>query len=163
MAKNKKKQKDLEPEILNRKARHNYHIDDTIEVGIKLLGTEIKSIREGRISLAEGYVRAQEQPPLLEVHGIHIGEYGPAGAGSLQHTPIRTRKLLAHKREILKLAKASAAKGMTIVPLKVYFKNGFAKMLIGVARGKATYDKREDIKEREAKRDIDRALSKKIR
>lgn len=159
----KKNKKDHEPEILNRKARHNYHIDDTLEVGIKLLGTEIKSIREGRISLGEGYVRAQEQPPMLEIHAIHIGEYGPAGGGSLQHTPTRTRKLLAHKREIVKLARASSAKGMTIVPLKVYFKNGFAKMLIGVARGKASFDKREDIKEREAKRDIDRALSKKIR
>jgi SsrA-binding protein len=153
---------DAEPEILNRKARHDYHIDQTLEVGIKLLGTEIKSIREGRVSLGEGYVRAQESPLLLEVHGIHIGEYGPAGAGSLQHTPTRTRKLLAHKREIIKLARASSAKGMTIVPLKVYFKNGFAKMLIGVARGKANYDKREDIKSREAQRDIDRALSRRV-
>lgn len=151
------------PEIVNRRARHEYHIEETLEVGIALVGSEVKSVRAGKVSLAEGYVRAEEESLRLELHGLHIAEYGPAGSGPLQHRPLRTRTLLAHKREIRKLAKASAAKGMTIVPLKLYFsQRGMAKLLIGVARGKAQHDKRQDIKKREQDREIRRAMSQRL-
>lgn len=159
----KKKGRTDAPEVVNRRARHEYHIDDTLEVGIALVGTEVKSVRAGRVSLQEAYVRAEGEPPRLEVHGLHIGEYAPAGAGPLQHRPLRTRKLLAHKREILKLAKASAVKGATIVPLKMYFNaHGYAKLLIGVARGKAQHDKRQDIKKREQDRELRRVMSRPV-
>ena len=157
----KKKKKPGEPKTIeNRKARHDYWIEDTLEVGIMLVGTEVKSIRDGNISLAEGYVRVQEQPPALYLHGINIGEYGPAGPG--QHSAVRTRKLLAHKREILKLARRVTQKGMTVVPLRLYFKNGYAKLLIGVGRGRRKGDKRQAIAEREARRDVDRAMSRRM-
>ncbi|MCB9838871.1 MAG: SsrA-binding protein SmpB [Phycisphaeraceae bacterium] len=146
-----------EPEIVNRKARHDYTIEETLEVGIRLAGTEVKAVRAGRISLNEAYVRAESTPPSLTLHAAHIGEYAPAGAN--QHPAVRQRELLAHKREIADLARLSAVKGVTIVPLKLYFKNGYAKLLIGVGRGKGRSDKREDLKKREAQRDIDRAMS----
>lgn len=149
-----------EPEIHNRKARHLYHIDETLECGIKLVGTEVKSVRAGRISIAEGYVIARAEPPALEIVGIHIDEYAPAGSGT--HRPTQTRALLAHKREIRKLARKTVEKGVTIVPLKVYFKNGYVKVLIGVGRGKREHDKRQDIKKRETDRDMRRAMSKKV-
>lgn len=147
------------PEILNRRARHEYSVEDTLEVGVRLVGTEVKSVREGRVSLGEAYVRATEQPLELLLLGAHIGEYAPGGVR--QHPAVRQRILLAHKREIVKLARASDRKGYTIVPLKMYFKNGFAKLLIGLARGKGQSDKREDLKKRDAQRDIDRAMSRK--
>jgi len=153
-----KKSNSNEPEVLNRKARHRYAIEETLEVGIRLAGTEVKAVRAGRISLGEAYVRAELSPPSLTLHSAHIGEYAPAGAN--QHPAVRQRTLLAHKREIQKLGRLSEAKGVTIVPLKLYFKNGYAKLLIGVGRGKGKSDKREDLKEREAKRDIDRAMSR---
>ena len=148
------------PEIHNRRARHDYHIEDTLEVGIKLRGTEIKSVRAGRISLQEGYVTASEAPVALELHAVRIDEYGPAGGLHRQHIPVRPRVLLAHVREIRKLARAAVVKGYTIVPLKLYFKEGKAKLLIGVARGKAVHDKREDIKKRDAQREMHRATSR---
>jgi len=160
MAKGKKKQPDNEPEVLNRKARHDYHIEETLEVGIKLHGSEVKAVRAGKISLGEAYVRAEQVPLSLSLHSAHIGEYAPAGPN--QHAAVRQRTLLAHKREIAKLAMLSAAKGVTIVPLKLYFKNGYAKLLVGVGRGKGKSDKREDLKKREAQRDIDRAMSKRV-
>lgn len=152
-----------EPTIENRRARFEYHIGETYEVGIALRGTEIKSVRAGHVSLGEGYVRATANPLELTLHSANIGEYGPAGpiGNGRQHTPTRVRVLLAHKREILKLAAASEVKGMTIVPLKLFFKNGYAKLLIGVAKGKAKHDKRDTIKDREAKREIDRAMTRK--
>ncbi len=160
---NKKKGRDDAPEILNRRARHEYHIEDTLEVGIALLGTEVKSVRAGRVSLAEAYVTAEAEPARLEVHGLHINEYAPAGSGPLQHRPLRNRKLLAHKREILKLARASSAKGYTIVPLKMYFNDhGYAKLLIGLAKGKATHDKRQAIKKREQDRELRRVMSTRV-
>lgn len=146
--------------IENRKARFDYHILDTLEVGIVLTGPEVKSVREGKVSLAEGYVRAAAEPPDLSLYGVNIAEYAPAGAH--QSSPTRTRRLLAHKKEILKLAKESAVKGMTIVPLKLYFKNGYAKILVGVAQGKTRGDKRATIAKRESDRDINRAMSKRI-
>jgi SsrA-binding protein len=154
-----KSSKTRQPTITNRRARHDYLIEDTLECGIKLTGTEVKSVRNGHVSLAEGYVRATEDPPSLELHGVHIAEY-PNAAEHHQHDPIRVRRLLAHKREILKLSANTREKGVTIVPLKLYFVNGRAKLLIGVGRGKRKADKRQDIARREAKRDIERELSR---
>lgn len=148
------------PTIENRKARHDFAIGDTLEVGIVLTGPEVKSIRDAKVSIGEGYVRVQENPPALWLHGVTILEYGPAaGRPGIPKTD-RTRKLLAHAREIRKLARQVDQKGMTIVPLKLYFKNGYAKLLIGVGRGKSKSDKRRAIGEREAKRAIDRAMSR---
>lgn len=153
------------PTIENRRARHDYAILDTLETGIVLRGSEAKSVRDGKVSLAEGFVRPQANPPALLLYGVDIAEYAPGGpAGSPgQHKPKRARTLLAHKREILKLARQVDEKGMTIVPLKLYFKNGFAKLLIGVAKGKAQHDKRQSIAKRETDRDIQRALSRRVR
>lgn len=156
----KKKSSTTTPSVENRKARHNYFILDTLEVGIVLRGTEVKSVRDGRISIAEGYVRVEPTPPALYLHGVDIGEYAPAGP--LTHSAKRTRKLLAHKREILKLARAVDQKGVTVIPLKLYFKDGYAKLLIGLGKGKAAHDKRESIKDRDAKRDISRAMSRRM-
>lgn len=159
--KNKKKV-DRTPEIENRRARYDYFIDETLEVGIKLVGTEVKSIRAGRASLKEGYVRVQaENPPSLWLHSVHVGEYDHA-AKAFQHNPTRTRLLLASKREIRDLARKTEVRGITIVPLKLYFKGPYAKLQIGVARGKKQHDKRETIKDRDAKRQIDRAMTRKV-
>ncbi len=164
MAKSKKKSKNSgPPTIENRKARHDYHIDRTLEVGIKLTGTEVKSLRDGKGSLKEGYVRVQEsRPPSLWLHSVHIPEYNHA-AKAFQHAPTRTRLLLANKREIEQLAKETQVRGVTVIPLKLYFKGPFAKLQIGVARGKKQHDKRHDIKEREHQRAIDRAMSTKVK
>ncbi|CAG0958892.1 SsrA-binding protein [Phycisphaerales bacterium] len=142
----------------NRKARHDYVIGETLEVGMILRGSEVKSVRDGKVSLGEGWILAKEEPLELSLMNVNIGEFGPAGA--LGHKPTRPRGLLAKKREIHKLAKAMAVKGATIVPLKMYFKNGYAKLLVGIAKGKAAHDKREAIQKREAKRDMDRAMSR---
>ena len=157
----KKSDKTEERTIENRRARFDYEIGETVECGIKLYGPEVKSVRAGLVSLAEGYVRAD--PPRLTLHGVNIAGYGPAGpvgGQNRQADPIRTRPLLAHKNEISKLWKAQQIKGNTIVPLKIYFKNGYAKCLIGVGTGRKAGDKREAIREREMKRDIDRAMTK---
>lgn len=154
--------KPRQPSIENRRARHEYFIDETLECGIKLTGTEVKSVRNGQVSLAEGYVRAVEEPPSLTLHGGHIAEYAPAGE-KRQHDPVRVRVLLAHRREIRKLAEKTRAKGLTLVPLKMYFVNGRAKLLIGLARGKKHRDKRQDEATRQAKREMDRAMARKRR
>ena len=148
-----------EPVIQNRKARHSYAISETLECGIKLTGTETKSVRAGQVSLGEGYVRAEDAPVSLVLHGVHIAEYPPAGPAR-QHQPDRARVLLAHKREIRKLAVAARAKGFAIVPLKMYFVNGRAKVLIGLGQGKKQRDRRQDIRERDARRHMDRALKR---
>jgi SsrA-binding protein len=165
MAKNQDKPNTNERVIENRKARHDYAILDSLECGIILRGSEVKSVRAGAVSLGEGWVKAEGSPPSLLLYGVNIAEYGPAGpiGGAGQHKPTRGRALLAHKREIVKLARQSEEKGLTIVPLKMYFKNGYAKVLIGVARGKTSHDKRESIKEREHARDIQRATSRRAR
>src|SRR5258708_2183449 len=126
----KKKPNAEGPVIENRKARHDYFIHETLETGIVLVGSEVKAIRDGKASLAEGYIRVEEAKNALFLVGVNIGESAPAGAR--QHPAVRTRKLLAHRREVAKLAKAVDVKGFTIVPLKMYFKDGFAKLLIGV-------------------------------
>ncbi len=144
--------------IENRKARFSYHILETLECGIALHGSEVKSVREGRISIGEAFCRVEGEPPQLLMYQTTIEPYGPAGA--LQHARGRARLLLAHRREIRKLQKATEMKGMTLVPLKLYFKNGYAKILVGVAKGKAEHDKRETIAKRESDRDIARAMSR---
>ena len=157
----KKKEKSETPVIENRKARHEYIISETLETGIVLAGSEVKAVRDAKVSLGEGYVRVDPERNALYLVGVNIGEYAPAGGQ--QHTPVRARKLLAHRREIAKLAKAVEVKGFTIVPLKMYFKDGFAKVLIGVAQGRSAHDKRDRIAKRDAQRDIDRAMSRKMR
>jgi SsrA-binding protein len=145
-----------EPLIENRKSRFDYAITETLECGLKLVGTEVKSLRLGQASLAEGWVLAQVDPPQLTLMNVTIAEYPPAGRDR-QHVPTRVRRMLAHVSEIRKLALAMQAKGCTLVPLKIYFKNGVAKLLVGVATGRKKGDKREHIKEKEAKRDMQRA------
>ncbi|GJQ30838.1 MAG: SsrA-binding protein [Phycisphaerae bacterium] len=154
------KKPDTDGELIaeNRKARHDYHIGETLEVGIILHGSEVKAVRDHKVSLTEGWVLARAHPPELLLMSVNIGEFGPAGA--LGHKPVRPRGLLAHKSEVRRLAKAMEVKGATIVPLKMYFKNGYAKVLIGVAKGKAEHDKRDAIAKRDAKRDMDRAMSR---
>ena len=156
MAKGRRKEHPDAVVIENRRARHDYLIGETFECGLKLLGTEVKSIRAGRASLAEGWVRADIEPARLRLHGVHVAEYPPAGPR--QHEPVRTRTLLAHKKEIKELAKAQDGASSTLVPLKIYFKDGRAKLLIGVAEGRKKGDKRQDIAKKEAKRDIEREL-----
>ena len=161
MAKKNKKSKNVSPVFENRRARHEYFIEDTLEVGIVLEGSEVKSIRDGNCSLKEGYISVDENPDRLTLHQIDIPPYQPAGA--LNHQPKRMRRLLAKKREIHKLAREVDQKGVTLVPLKLYFSGGFAKIQLGVARGKQQHDKRTSIAEREQKRELDRAMSKKMK
>ncbi len=171
--------------IENRRARYDFAISDTVETGIILRGSEVKSIRDGKASLAEGFVRAEfgslrdkskdalaaakssKKPrrgyePGLYLHGVNIAEYPPAGptGSAAQHKPTRTRVLLVHKRELARMAKEVETKGFTLIPLKIYFKNGKAKLLVGIGKSKAQADKRASIAKRDAKRDMDRALSK---
>ncbi len=154
-----KKQAEREPVVENRKARHDYAVTDTLECGLKLVGTEVKSLRLGQASIAEGWVRADIEPPQFTLINVTIAEYPPAGAAR-QHDPIRPRRLLAHSREIVKFATEAKAKGATLVPLKIYWVKGRAKVLIGIGLGKKQHDKRADIAKREDKRDMDRALSR---
>jgi len=142
----------------NRKGRFDYEITETLEVGMVLRGHEVKSAREGRVHLAEGYVRATIDPPELLLMNVNIDEY--KYAGPLKTAKHRVRVLLAHKKEIVRLGQAMQVKGMTIVPLKMYFRNGFAKLLIGVGKGRKSQDKRQAITKRETQRDIQRAMSR---
>ena len=139
---------------LNRKARHDYHILRTLEAGLSLLGTEIKSIREGRVSIREAYVRPEEGEMWLV--GAHVSHYAPAA--STNHDPTRRRRLLLHKRQIAELTRAAETEGATLVPLRLYLKNGRAKLEIALARGKKRYDKRAAIAKRDAERQMQRAM-----
>jgi len=133
----------------NRKAFHDYEVLEKLEAGIVLVGTEVKSAREGRLSLKESYARIEDGEVLLI--GMFIGEYPPAG--KRQHKPQRTRKLLLHRKEIERLERKVQEKGITLVPLSVYFDNrGMMKVEIGLCRGRKRFDKRERIKKREARR-----------
>lgn len=143
-----------EPAIRNRKARHDYFITDTLTCGLKLTGTEIKSIRAGQISLKEGYVRASERPPRLTLHGVHIAEYPGAGPKH-QHDPVRTRVLLASKREIRKWAVESRSRGSTIVPLEITWVDSRAKLVIGLGVGKKKHDKRQSLRKKAHRRDME--------
>ena len=138
----------------NRKAYHDYHIEETVESGIALLGTEVKSLREGKANLKDSYVLVKDDEAFLL--NCHISPYSHGNI--LNHEPLRTRKLLMHRDEIDKLIGKAVTKGYTLIPLKIYFKGSFAKVEIGVAKGKRLFEKRETIKEREAKREIDRAM-----
>lgn len=142
----------------NKKARHDYHILDTFEAGMVLQGTEIKSIRNSRINLKDGFVRVRKGEAYL--HNVHISPYEQGNI--FNHDPLRTRKLLLHKRQILQLEQESKNPGITIVPLKVYIKDGYAKVLIGLAKGKKDYDKRESLKRKDQERQI-RRIVKNIR
>lgn len=143
----------------NRKARHDYHIEDTVEAGLVLTGTEVKSLREGRASLVDGYAAVKDGE--LWLHNVHIPEY-TQGTWT-NHEPRRVRKLLLHREQIRKLNAKTQESGLTIIPIALYFKDGYAKVEIGVARGKKSYDKRHALAEREAKRDADRAIARRGR
>ncbi|MGI8482782.1 MAG: SsrA-binding protein SmpB [Thermomicrobiales bacterium] len=138
----------------NRRAFHDYFIEETLEAGISLTGSEIKSIRDGKITISEAYVRVDNGEVWLV--GAHINPYSHGAYAN--HDPDRPRKLLVHKREIINLREAIERKGLTIVPLRIRLKNSRAKVDIGIARGKHLYDKRQSEMERDAKRDMDRAV-----
>lgn len=138
----------------NKKARHDYSILGTYEAGIVLTGTEIKSVRARRINLKDGY--AQFHNGELWLMNVHISEYD--NGNIFNHDPLRNRKLLLHKKELKRISGELSVKGVTVVPLKVYLKHGFAKVLIGIAKGKHEYDKRNDIKRREQERQIERVM-----
>lgn len=139
----------------NRKARHDYHVEDRYEAGIVLKGTEIKSIREGRVSIQDGYVRPRDGE--LWLLDVHIGPYKPAGQ-YYGHDARRPRKLLLHRYQIDRLIADVERSGYTIIPLQMYLKDGRAKVEIGLAKGKTKHDKRRSIAERDAQREIERAL-----
>jgi SsrA-binding protein len=143
----------------NRKARHDYIIEDTYEAGIALMGTEVKSLRMGRASLIDGYAAWRGDELWLE--GVHIPEY--IQGTWTNHTPRRRRKLLLHRSELAKIERKSSESGHTIVPLQLYFKDGLAKVEIAVAKGKRQYDKRHALRERQDNREAQRALSSKGR
>lgn len=137
----------------NRRARHEYHIDDTYEAGLVLTGTEVKSLRAGRANLTDGYAHVRDGEVWLE--GVHIPEY-VMGTWT-NHAARRPRKLLLHRREIGKLTGRLNEAGLTLIPLSLYFKDGKAKVEIALARGKRSYDKRQDLAKRDAAREMDRA------
>ena len=139
----------------NKKARHDYHIDDVFEAGVVLTGTEVKALRAGRASLVDGFVTVDRGEAWLE--GVHIPEY-TQGTWT-NHAPRRKRKLLLHRREIEELARESQAKGHTIVPLALYFLNGKAKVEIALARGKKEWDKRQTLREKQELREAQAAMS----
>lgn len=138
----------------NKKAYHDYFIEETFEAGIVLNGTEIKSIRKGKANLKDSFAKIERGE--LYLHNMHVSPYEQGNR--YNHDPLRTRKLLLHRKEINKLIGETKEVGYTIVPLKLYLKNGYCKVLIGLGKGKKQYDKREDLKKKEAKRDIERAF-----
>lgn len=138
----------------NRKAYHDYFIEDTLEAGIVLLGTEVKSLRDGKANLKDSYVLIKDAEATLL--NCHISPYSHGNISN--HDPLRTRKLLLHKNQIIKLKGKLLQKGYSLIPLKIYFKGAFAKVELGLAKGKRLYEKREKIKEKEVKRDIERAV-----
>ncbi|MEW6738466.1 MAG: SsrA-binding protein SmpB [Nitrospirota bacterium] len=138
----------------NRKAYHDYSIEETVEAGIQLLGTEVKSLRDGKANLKDSYVLIKDSEVILL--NCHISPYSHGNI--LNHDPLRTRKLLLHRKEIERLRGKMQQKGYTLIPLKIYFKGPYAKVEVGLAKGKRQYEKRETIKEREAKRAIEKAM-----
>lgn len=140
--------------VQNRKARHDYFIEETYEAGIALQGTEVKSLRMGKANLQDSY--AQVRNGEVVVTGLHISPYEMGNR--FNHDPLRPRKLLLHKSEIIKLQAAVQKKGLTLIPLSLYFKNGMVKLELAVARGKMLHDKRDSVAEREASREIDRRI-----
>jgi len=140
----------------NRKAYHEFHILENFEAGIQLKGSEVKSIREGSVSLKQSYIVTRKGEAWIKA--LHIPSYSHTGYDG--HDPLRNRKLLLHKREILKIDTKLAEKGLTAVPTKLYFKGGLVKIELGLAKGKKLYDKRASKKKRDVERDIQRALKK---
>ncbi|MBM4245553.1 MAG: SsrA-binding protein SmpB [Deltaproteobacteria bacterium] len=145
---------------VNRKARHDYFIEETVEAGIMLLGAEVKSLRDGKVNLKDSYAKITKGGEAYLV-GVHITPYGYAARDIPD--PERQRKLLLHRREIDRLAGKTRERGFTLVPTKLYFKNGVAKVEIGLARGKEHHDKRQDLKAAESKREIDRVMKSRNR
>ncbi len=142
----------------NRRARHEYHIEESLEAGLALTGTEVKSLRSGRASLGEAYARVERGEVWL--HHLHIPPYD---AGNIfNHDPLRRRKLLLHQREIRRLEGKASQKGYTLVPLRLYFSRGRVKVEIALARGKKLFDKRQAIGEREAGREMQRAVKRTV-
>jgi SsrA-binding protein len=137
----------------NRKARHEYHVLETLEAGLVLLGSEVKSLRQGNASLSDAYARLERGEVWL--HNLHIGTYGPAGPEAHEHK--RRRKLLLHRQEIRRLIGKVEQAGLTLIPLELYFRDGVAKLKLALAKGKKQRDKREDVKRREAEREVRRA------
>ncbi|HBC93259.1 MAG TPA: SsrA-binding protein [Pelotomaculum sp.] len=138
----------------NRKARHEYHIMETFEAGIALSGTEVKSLRAGKANLQDSFARVENAELML--YNMHISPYEQGN--QFNHEPKRTRRLLMHKYEIMRLLGKTREKGLALIPLKVYFKNGLAKVELALAKGKKLYDRRDDIAARDAKREMDRAM-----
>lgn len=143
----------------NKKAGFDYFIEETMEAGIVLQGTEIKSARNGKVQLKDAFVRIRNGEAWIS--NMHISPYEQGNI--FNHDPTRSRKLLLHKKQIRELESHAKEQGVTIVPLKMYLKDGFAKVLIGVGKGKKNYDKREDLKRKDAKREIDRAMKERSR
>jgi SsrA-binding protein len=144
---------------LNRRARHDYAIEQTLEAGLVLTGTEIKSIRAGHANLAEAYARIERGEAWLI--GMHVAPY--AQASHVQHEPVRTRKLLLHRDQIAELIGLTQAKGMTLVPMRLYLRDGKAKVELGIARGKKSHDKRRSIAERDMRRELERQTKARIK
>jgi SsrA-binding protein len=138
----------------NRKAHHDYHLLETFEAGLALLGTEVKAIREGRVNLRDSFARVEGGE--VYVLNVHVGAY--SSRGYADHEPLRPRKLLLHRHEIRKLAGKTTEKGMTLVPVRMYFRNGRVKIAISLAKGKKDYDRRETIKRREIDRETRAAV-----
>ena len=150
------KKKDASVKIIaqNKTARINYHIDDTFETGIVLMGTEVKSLREGKANLKDCYALVKDGE--VFVHDMHISPY--SHGNRMNHDPLRIRKLLLHKNEIKRLYGKSREKGLALIPLKLYFNKGKVKLEIGIGKGKRLYDKRESLKTKMDKRDMDRGM-----
>jgi SsrA-binding protein len=144
---------------VNRRARHDFHIEETVEAGVALMGSEVKSLRAGKANLKDSYGRVENGE--IWLWNAHISPYGPAS--QFGHEPTRTRKLLLHRGEIERLHGKVKEKGLTLIPLRLYFKNGRAKLELGLARGKKQHDKRDSIREREMRREVDRELSQRRR
>jgi SsrA-binding protein len=143
----------------NRKAYHDYHIIETMEAGVALLGTEVKAIREGRVNLRDSFARVEDGE--VFVYNVHISPY--SHRGSADHEPTRRRKLLLHRQEIRKLIGRTVERGMTLVPVRLYFKNGRVKLAVSLVKGKQAHDKREAIRKREADRETRAALKERRR
>jgi SsrA-binding protein len=150
---------DIKVAAQNKKARHDYFIEQVFEAGIVLSGTEVKSIRQGKVNLKDSYASIEDGEVILR--GMHISPYEQGNI--FNKDPVRDRKLLLHKYEITKLIGYTQEKGLSLIPLRLYFKRGKAKVELAVARGKKLYDKRQDIAERDAKREIDRRLKESLR
>jgi SsrA-binding protein len=148
---------DHAPRIVNRRATFDYHIDDRLECGIQLKGTEVKQLRLGQAQMSDAFAAVDKGQ--LFLHNLYIDPYRHASEAA-NHEPKRLRKLLAHKREITRLARATQERGVTLIPTAIYFKDGRAKVEIGLARGKRAFDKRQDLKKKAADRDIRKAISR---